>query len=207
MTALQFFFIYLGEAKARYFADLTIHNKKKTESVRSTISTIKEWPHGPTGTNKALYEKIRYHDKKKFGVDPSISTYDDLQKLPWELSRTTTGGDFLRSIKAVGATGMKRLLFISDSGIEILRDAEAWAVDGTFNLAPAPFMQLYMVCGIIGDYTLPAAYAYLPNKDSTTYKDMMTEITQIVGKVSSVPKYFCPLSLDPYYIIILPSSF
>ena len=85
---------------------------------------------------------------------------------------------------------MKRMLFISDEGIEILRDAEAWAVDGTFDLAPAPFMQLYMVCGLIGDCTIPAAYAYLPNKDAMTYKEMMTEITGIVGKVSSVQKYF-----------------
>ena len=65
------------------------------------MATIKEWEHGPTGTSKALYEKIRYHDKKKFGVDPCIRTYDDLQKLPWELSRTMAGGEFLRSIKPV----------------------------------------------------------------------------------------------------------
>ena len=73
-----------------FFAVLTIHNKKKTETVRSTIATIKEWEHGPTGTSKALYEKIRYHDKKKFGVDPCIRTYDDLQKLPTGRRRQAT---------------------------------------------------------------------------------------------------------------------
>ena len=43
---------------------MTIHNKKKTETVRSTIATIKEWEHGPTGTSKALYEKIQYKDAR-----------------------------------------------------------------------------------------------------------------------------------------------
>ena len=74
------------------------------------------------------------------------------------------------------------MIFISDNGINILREATQWSLDGTFLLAPPPFMQLYIVSGLVGHYNLPAAYVYLPNKDADTYKMMIQHVFGIVQK-------------------------
>ena len=74
------------------------------------------------------------------------------------------------------------MIFISDNGINILREATQWSLDGTFLLAPPPFMQLYIVSGLVGHYNLPAAYVYLPNKDADTYRIIMELIIVLVQK-------------------------
>ena len=74
------------------------------------------------------------------------------------------------------------MIFISDNGINILREATQWSLDGTFLLAPPPFMQLYIVSGLVGHNNLPAAYVYLPNKDADTYRIMMELIIGLVQK-------------------------
>jgi len=76
------------------------------------------------------------------------------------------------------------MIFLWEAGKTMLHEAEEWALDGTFDLSPKPFMQLYIVSAVIDKYTLGSAYVYCPNKEADTCAFMMEQIFLLVGKQS-----------------------
>ena len=82
-----------------------------------------------------------------------------------------------------GATGMRMLVFISQSGKKILEYSDNWCGDGTFQTAPPPFKQVYMIYGNPkSKHILPACFALLPNKDAETYLKLLNVVQGLVKK-------------------------
>ena len=63
------------------------------------------------------------------------------------------------------------LLFLSNTGAELLRTYTVWMLGGTFSSTPAPFSQIYIVMARSenGGQGLACGFALLPNKNSSTY--------------------------------------
>lgn len=79
------------------------------------------------------------------------------------------------------------LLFASEEGREILKQAKEFYCDGTFKSAVPPFSQLYTIHADLGSTNdqnmniIPVLYALLPNKKQSTYEIMLHLIkSQIV---------------------------
>ncbi len=55
-------------------------------------------------------------------------------------------------------------------------------MDGTFDVAPTVFKQLYTICVVYRGKFLPLVYAFLPNKKATTYTKLFKIICSILKK-------------------------
>ena len=72
------------------------------------------------------------------------------------------------------------LLFTTETNIKILNTNKDWYADGTFDISPTLFKQLYSVHVIINNFDLPMLYAFLPNKKQQVYLKMFKMIRKIV---------------------------
>lgn len=61
------------------------------------------------------------------------------------------------------------LIFFSDTMLNKLNCNNVWAVDGTFQVVPAPYYQLYSICYIKENHVFPAVFGILKNKQKDTY--------------------------------------
>ncbi len=62
------------------------------------------------------------------------------------------------------------IIYVSDSGLKLLRKADIWTMDGTFGVIPKPFKQLYSIMSELNGYSYPSAFCLLPNKTAQTYR-------------------------------------
>ncbi|KAF0313020.1 hypothetical protein FJT64_016352 [Amphibalanus amphitrite] len=70
------------------------------------------------------------------------------------------------------------LIFASDWGLRNLSQSPHWGADGTFQVAPGIFTQLYTVHATVHDRIVPCAYALLPNKSRNTYVRMFLALRE-----------------------------
>lgn len=68
------------------------------------------------------------------------------------------------------------LIFGRQSNIERFMDTTTLFVDGTFNISPTLFCQLYTVSGMKHGGVLPIIYALLPNKRRITYDRLFEQL-------------------------------
>ncbi|XP_043231556.1 uncharacterized protein LOC122386441 isoform X2 [Amphibalanus amphitrite] len=74
--------------------------------------------------------------------------------------------------------GPRMLIFASDWGLRNLSQSPHWGADGTFQVAPGIFTQLYTVHATVHDRIVPCAYALLPNKSRNTYVRMFLALRE-----------------------------
>ena len=145
-------------------------------------------------SKESLERRIRYSKQKAEGRPGAPKDYQEM-KMSLELhdSMTTTkdGGVFFREMTEIGDLETKQyVLFMSDTGKEILQRQRMWAGDGTFSSAPKLFMQVYFVGGVTKDGVfLPAAFMLLPGKTEEMYRKVFETIVDIVGDVSHVTSF------------------
>jgi hypothetical protein len=73
--------------------------------------------------------------------------------------------------------GTPRIIcYASNFGLSLLRKAESWSSDGTFDVCPEPFYQLYTVHAHLGADTYPAAYFFMPGKKKGHYREALQEL-------------------------------
>ncbi|RMZ95560.1 hypothetical protein BpHYR1_038462 [Brachionus plicatilis] len=72
------------------------------------------------------------------------------------------------------------LIFISNTGIEILKKAEEYHLDGTFKNAPKQFYQILTVHAVIDKITYVCAYIFLESKITQTYVIALEQLRNIV---------------------------
>ncbi len=92
--------------------------------------------------------------------------------IPEELKAVQPGGECF--IKLDTGHGPDRLSIdqLLGSTDQLLGTGETcihFFADGTFGTAPPQFLQIYSVHGIKDGYNLPIAFAFLVNKQTTTY--------------------------------------
>lgn len=66
------------------------------------------------------------------------------------------------------------LVFASDLDLEILHGSEFWVGDGTLEMVPAQFNQLYSVHAFCNGEAVPCCHALLPNRTRATYDLLFT---------------------------------
>ena len=120
--------------------------------------------------------------------------YTNLELLPEKFCKTWDGERFLLS-NVLLDNGDRVLLFSSPFGLDLLRKSSTWGGDGTFSVTPKPFYQLYTLLAEINGHSYPAAFAFLPNKRSPTYKVMLTEL-----KSHLLPTEEAELKLENYLV-------
>ncbi len=64
-------------------------------------------------------------------------------------------------------------MFAFDKGLRALSSAMAWYMDGNFAMAPKQFKQVFVERAILGRVPVSAAYALLPSKRSSAYREML----------------------------------
>ncbi|RNA10273.1 hypothetical protein BpHYR1_037581 [Brachionus plicatilis] len=86
-----------------------------------------------------------------------------------------------------GETDENRIIILGTSdNLDLLSKEDAWYVDGTFNISPDTFTQVFTVNVIINNKNLPLVFALLPNKQKVSYSRVFE---CLVSNVSNKPKY------------------
>ncbi|CAK0830721.1 unnamed protein product, partial [Prorocentrum cordatum] len=70
---------------------------------------------------------------------------------------------------------------------DFLATADVWLADGTFRMAPAPFLQVYTVHGYQNGYVVPCCYILLADKKMATYKRAWEAVLQLLSPEDPEP--------------------
>ena len=153
---------------------------------------------GPQLSSKSLYEKITVEklqsltspERQQIGphLDPHHKIRDqyyritadkypvfktveevDMSALPDFESQTVFRKPLYR-----GRTSSYAHFFMADYGIAAAAECESLFIDGTFSTCPFPFYQTITLLGKAGGKVYLLGWALLPNKQQSTYKDVLT---------------------------------
>jgi hypothetical protein len=112
--------------------------------------------------------------RKKINQFPALpDTLADLQVIPDEFAKTSSGGQFLIMNEWMDEKRQDKrsLIFMSEVGKFILSASSEWFLDGTFSTAPKLFTQVFIICGKLANgAVLPGAFLLLPDKEAATYR-------------------------------------
>ena len=73
-------------------------------------------------------------------------------------------------------------IYGSSSGLKILPDCSIWAADGTYKKCPNPFVQIYVIGGVLEGHFLPGIYCLLPDHSTESYSHVFEFNQSIVKK-------------------------
>ena len=105
-----------------------------------------------------------------------------MPKNPTSLSDLTLDGEWTTTIDGdqfllhdSGEESESRMLvFGTEQGLRRLASSDSWFMDGTFDVTPLLFTQLYRVP--LGESAVTCVYVFLPNKNQATYEEFFTAI-------------------------------
>lgn len=124
------------------------------------------------GKKENIYKNLRNY--RRLIINPKPYIYKTI-KLSQKLSQTHTlqkfyrfGPDNLNGIEFSNDI----LIFYSDSQIENLKVNTLWSVDGTFQVVPKPWFQLFTISYIVNNQIMPSIFVILKNKKQSTYEKM-----------------------------------
>ncbi|RMZ99549.1 hypothetical protein BpHYR1_012475 [Brachionus plicatilis] len=99
---------------------------------------------------------------------------------------TKSGKDFI--LFDSGCEDEERILIVSTrENIEFLNSESVWYVDGTFEISPDIFKQLFTINVIKNNRNLPLVYCFLPNKQQKTYIKLFNNLKS--KGISVIPVY------------------
>ena len=111
-----------------------------------------------------MIKRIRSH-KPTYGPNPA--TMADLV-VPDPLKYTYNNELFLLADSGYG-DDERIFLFATENNLKMLTSASEWYVDGTFEVAPLIYKQMYNIAGEISGKILPLLYSLLLNKTEKIY--------------------------------------
>ena len=131
-----------------------------------------------------------WREKNKVNPTPAIPKTGDFASFmnstfPEKFRNTNDNKDFLRLQTWTNeAEDEAMLLYISDTGAQVLATHKVWCLDGTFQTTPSPFKQVYVIMARseVGGQGLACGFSLLPNKLSETYDLMLNKIFELVGR-------------------------
>ena len=132
------------------------------------------------GKRSALVKQIYRERITSKMTGPSIKTSADLYKLPVEFKKYREE-DFLLSEQQTKKNEAIHI-YGSSSGLKLLQDCSIWAADGTHKKCPNPFVQIYVVGGVLEGHFLPSIYCLLPDHSTDSYSYVFKFIQSIVKK-------------------------
>lgn len=143
---------------------------------RNIVSTVLRGCDASTlqcvGKRETIYKNLRNYRRSVINPKPYIY---DVIKIGDVLSRTHTNQIFYR----FGPDNLNGLEFCSDIlifyshlQIENLKRNDVWSVDGTFQVVPKPWFQLFTISYLSNNQVVPSIFVILKNKKQSTYERM-----------------------------------
>ncbi|CAF3984236.1 unnamed protein product, partial [Rotaria sp. Silwood1] len=117
---------------------------------------------------------VRQHRKEN--NLPNIPNDVDFPSVPTILQFTKRNEIFLRIDTGPGPDRM--LIFSSPEQCSILASSTEFLVDGTFDIVPDIFYQLYVIHAVHREHVIPVVFCLLRRKNATTYQEMINKILE-----------------------------
>jgi hypothetical protein len=149
---------------------------------------------GPPGmlafmrSGQNLSKAIQRERSNAKGYPKKPKSFDDVATIPDHLSATGDGQPFVLLNDTVipddPSPNAKRLLvFMSQTGKEVLASCTSWYVDGTFKPANETlFAQIVFVVGLTAmGKAVPCVFSLLPNKEKATYLRLAEKVKEEMG--------------------------
>jgi len=179
--------------KNKIAAAATLPNAAPRTVFGDITATVMNTAPGSTSFIKskgALAKKLQRDRVAAKGYPKKPKSFDDLKDIPPQLTKTHCKESFLILNDTVQPDstepGAKRLLvYMSETGKEVLAKSEVWYTDGTFKaISGTIFSQVFMVLGqsAVGK-VVPCVFALLPDKEKATYKRVAEAIKQQFGDI------------------------
>ena len=117
------------------------------------------------------------------GRNPVAPRPEDLGfVIPPEQTTLANGELFLRFDN--GDANARILIFGATGPLRFLENADDQFMDGTFNVAPPQFAQLYTVHGLSNEHHVVGCYALLPNKQRNTNVEFLRQVQLLANGAS-----------------------
>ena len=180
------------EVKVRN-SKLKVLQKARDNPTLQTAQLIAEWcqetsnpeERSKAGSLKTMERSIQKEKARVREHPPVPQTFEDFSEIPEHFQNTFDGQRFLISNICL-ESGERILIFSSFFGLELLRKSKTWMADGTFSIAPDPFMQVYSLLAELDGKSYAAVFSFLPNKRSSTYKILFDELHRHVTASSLI---------------------
>ncbi|CAF4467107.1 unnamed protein product, partial [Didymodactylos carnosus] len=117
---------------------------------------------------------IQHH--RKINDLPQIPNNVDFPCVPILLQSTKRNEIFLRVDTGPGADRI--LIFSSPEQISILESSDDFFIDGTFDVVPEIFYQLYVIHAVHRQHVIPAVFGLLRRKNAVTYQRLINNIVE-----------------------------
>lgn len=127
----------------------------------------------------AMRQMILRARTKKFSFKKFKATSIAEIKIPDELKKTYRNEEFYWDDS--GSDDKNRVIvFTTEKNLSLLNDYCDWYADGTFDISPTFFKQIYSLHIIKNGTLIPCVYAMLPNKKQTTYNKMFKMVKSFI---------------------------
>ena len=90
-----------------------------------------------------------------------------------EIEKTVTGDQFIRF------TCTDYILIAADTDMDTLTRHPHWLADGTFNVAPIEFQQLYTIHVQVGDKSTPCVYVLMRRRTEEVYRNVFERLREL----------------------------
>ena len=115
----------------------------------------------------AIRQMIKRVRNKKLGLKTlKADTIEEIE-IPLEL-RTTHSGEKFYWDDSLDSNRI--MIFTTKKNLQMLSEFSDWYADGTFDVSPTFFKQVYTIHVVVDYHAYPVLYALLPNKKQCTYK-------------------------------------
>ena len=128
--------------------------------------------HAALGNPDTVKRSLRRERAKHMPKNPA--SLSELM-LDGEWTTTVDGDPFVIYDNGVDSSA-RMLVFGTDLGLRHLASSDSWFMDGTFDVAPLLFTQLYVIRVPLGESAVTCVYAFLPNKHQETYEELFSAI-------------------------------
>ena len=127
---------------------------------------------GAIRKRSTLVSAIKRARKSQVPTPPVPKSWEDMT-IPPNLSTTVGGDAFLACEETLGGeVHDKIIIFCSNAQKDVMRGADYWMADGTFDVVSNTlFTQLFIITSISRTgITVPTLFAFLPNKETSSYQ-------------------------------------
>lgn len=180
--------VKVQEAK---IVDLVKSNPRQTTDsvvgiwIKQTLDPIQR---SKTCTKKSFERKIQRIKATNNQHPPVPKSFSDLEIIPEKFQQTFDRERFLLANYTGENNNDRTIIFSSSFGLNLLRSSKSWSGDGTYYITPTPFYQLYSILAEVEGHSYPAAFIFMPNKRSLTYRAAFFHLREAleVGQESAV---------------------
>ncbi|CAF4422128.1 unnamed protein product [Rotaria magnacalcarata] len=174
-----------------------VRDKMKERIISETTSITKIYDEEVTKANLSkgaavvLPTVVEYRSnmskarRKNTPVIPLSEMFD----IPELYQQTPSAKRFLLIDVCLKRSKNRVLVFASDQQLELLFESDTIFMDGTFNISPAQFKQVYLIHAHKFGQGLPVAFCLLPNKRGKTYTELFERLKD---QATAMDKQFNP---------------